>query len=87
MYQELHMSFLPADAAVVNKWLDKIEKSKESAERRVGMYADFEAFFGTLLAVKRFSRVHNTAVALRLMAELAGNALADAQAEVGDKAE
>jgi hypothetical protein len=75
-YEELHISFLPDDAAIFRTWLDKIGKSPAAAERLVGMYADFEAFFATLLAVKQARGVHNTAVALRLMAELAGNALA-----------
>ena len=41
----------------------------------VGIYADFGQFFDMLLAVKSASGVHNTAVALRLMAEKAGLAL------------
>jgi hypothetical protein len=75
-YEELYVSFLPDDAAIFRGWLDKIGKSPAAAERMVGMYADFDAFFATLLAVKHAKGVHNTAVALRLMAELAGSALA-----------
>jgi hypothetical protein len=74
-YEELHISFLPADAGVFGDWLDKIGKSKPSA-RMVGAYADFSRFFEQFLAVKHATGIRNTAVALRLMAELAGKALA-----------
>ena len=79
-YEELHVSFLPDDAQIFRGWLDKIANSNVAVERRVGMYADFDAFFGTLLAVKQVKGVHNTAVALRIMAELAGSAIAAEQA-------
>ena len=75
-YEELFVSFLPADAAIFNDWLDKIGKSNSAAARLVGLYADFGRFFEALLAVKHATGIHNTAVALRLMAELAGEALA-----------
>ena len=75
-YEELHISFLPGDAAVFGDWLNKIGKSNTAATRLVGVYADFAVFFQQLLAVKQAKGVHNTAVALRLMAELAGSALA-----------
>jgi hypothetical protein len=74
-YQELHISFLPGDREVFLAWLESIGKSKAAAERMVGIYADFGQFFDMLLAVKSASGVHNTAVALRLMAEKAGLAL------------
>jgi len=80
-YEELTISFLPGDAAVFNGWLDKIAKSKAAGARLVGDYADFALFFDTLLAVKHTTGVHNTAVALRLMAEMAGGALAAKEAE------
>ena len=80
-YEELTISFLPGDAAVFNGWLDKIGKSKVAETRLVGDYADFALFFDTLLAVKHTTGVHNTAVALRLMAEMAGGALAAKEAE------
>ena len=83
-YEELHISFLPGDAAIFNGWLDKVGKSKAADTRLVGDYADFSVFFETLLAVKHVTGVHNTAVALRLMAEMAGEALAAKEAAVED---
>jgi hypothetical protein len=78
-YEELTISFLPGDAVIFGDWLDKIAKSKP-ATRLVGQYADFGRFFEQLLVVKHVTGVHNTAVALRLMAELAGEALAGREA-------
>ena len=75
-YQELVVSFLPGDAEVFTGWLDKIAKSKTATQRVVGHYDDFDRFFQQLIAVKQAKGITNTAVALRLMAELAGQALA-----------
>ena len=75
-YEELHISFLPGDAVVFRSWLEKIAKSKTAVPRMVGRYEDFRLFFDTLVAVKEAKGVVNTAVALRLMAELAGKQLA-----------
>jgi len=75
-YEELQIFFLPADAAIVTDLLGNIAKSKAAITRLVGAYADFDLFFQKLLAVKHTSGVHNTAVALRMMAELAAEALA-----------
>jgi hypothetical protein len=75
-YEELQIFFLPADAAIFTTLLAKIAKSKAAITRLVGAYADFDRFFQGLLAVKHSTGVHNTAVALRMMAELAADALA-----------
>src|SRR5208337_29879 len=88
-YEELQISFLPADAAIFTDWLTKIGKSKAAITRLVGAYADFDRFFQGLLAVKHSTGVHNTAVALRMMAELAADALArqEEAAAAGDAEE
>ena len=77
---------MPGDAAIFKDWLDKIGKSKR-AMRLVGQYADFGRFFEQLLAVKHATGVHNTAVALRLMSELAGEALAAREAAEAEGAD
>jgi hypothetical protein len=79
-YEELFVSFLPGDAAIFNAWLEKIAKSNSAGARLVGVYADFGRFFEQLLAGKHTTGIHNTAGALRLMAELAGEALAAKEA-------
>lgn len=88
-YEELHISFLPADAGIFTEWLMKIGKSEQAQRRMVGLYQDFDVFFETLVKVKRAQGVTNTAVALRIMAELAGKALASepaAEAPVSKRA-
>jgi hypothetical protein len=60
---------------VFTGWLDKLGKSNRGATL-VGRYQDFDRLFEQLLAVNAAKNVRNTAVALRLMAELAGEALA-----------
>jgi hypothetical protein len=75
-YEEFTISFLPTDAEVFSGWLERVAKSRP-ATHLVATYADFDLFFQRLLAVKAAKGVHNTAVALRLMAELAGKALED----------
>ena len=74
-YEELRVSFLPGDGQVFTDWLTKLDKSG-AAQTLVGRYQDFNLFFEQLLAVKEARNVQNTAVALRVMAELAGRALA-----------
>ena len=88
-YEELQIFFLPADAAIFTTLLAKIAKSKAAITRLVGAYADFDRFFQGLLAVKHATGVHNTAVALRMMAELAADALArrEEAAAAGDAEE
>jgi hypothetical protein len=78
-YEELTISFLPGDAEVFKTWLEKIGKSKAAAERLVGLYEDFDHFFETLIAVKQLEGISNSAIALRLMAELAGKAISSAE--------
>lgn len=77
-YEELRISFLPADKEVVLRWLDALGKIKSHPVAVVGRYEDFSTFFDGLLRVKQVKNVHNTALALRLMAELAGSALSAA---------
>jgi hypothetical protein len=83
-YEELHISFLPPDAAIVRAWLDAAAASPVARERAVGQLADFDAFFDALLKVKHVKGVHNTAVALRMMADLARKALDAEEADAAD---
>jgi hypothetical protein len=82
-YEELRISFLPGDRDVFTDWLAKMPTGKP-VETLVGEYKDFTLFFETLLAVKAAKHVHNSAVAIRLMAELAGQALAAEELTRGD---
>lgn len=86
-YQELHISFLPGDAEIFGSWLDKIARSNGAASRLVGLYDDFGLFFDQLIAVKHATGVRNTAVALRLMAEMAGKTLAAEESQAAQQGE
>ena len=79
-FEELTIAFLPGDKAIFMEWLDKLARSKAAA-RLVGQYEDFTQFFDAIIAVKEAKGVVNSAVALRLMAELAGRQLEAEQAE------
>ncbi|MBI1207236.1 MAG: hypothetical protein GC191_08100 [Azospirillum sp.] len=81
LYHELTISFLPADKAAFDGYLSALTKAAKSKktqpERHVADAANFDAFFDTLIAVKEKYAVHNSAIALKLMAELATDKLAD----------
>ena len=64
------ISFLPEDAEAFKGLLERIEKSKRG-EFLVARLEDFGQFFDAVVKVKEAKGVHNTAVAIRAMAELA----------------
>lgn len=70
-YEELIFLFLPEERDVFEKLLEKVEKVKKKPRRLVAHYKDFEAIFDAVIAVKTKHNIHNAAVALRMMAELA----------------
>lgn len=79
-YEEIRLSFLPADRDVFSKWLAELSKPKGPAaqiEHYVGRLEDFAVFFDAMTKVKKAKNVHNSAIALRLMAELAIAAIAE----------
>jgi hypothetical protein len=69
-YQEMVIAFLPEDAQAFKDLLERIETSRRGAFL-AAHYSDFAAFFDAVVAVKNRTGVHNTAVAIRAMAELA----------------
>ncbi|MBI1209567.1 MAG: hypothetical protein GC191_20080 [Azospirillum sp.] len=84
LYHKLVISFLPADQAAFDGYLTALAKAAESkkiqAVRHVADGADFDLFFDTLIATKEKYAVHNSAVALRLIAGLAAEQLAETAA-------
>jgi ribosomal silencing factor RsfS len=84
-YQELAVQFLPADEVEFKAAVGRIDKAK-GRELLLAHYDDFERFFDAVIAVKQRSNVHNAAIALRLMADLAMERLAQLEAESADKA-
>jgi len=76
-YEEIVVSFLPEDAKIFTDFLAQVEKKKTDSKRLVGHYKDFNTLFDTLVDVKEHAGVHNAAVALRMMVELAAERLED----------
>ena len=79
-YEELTIVFLPEEKAVFLEMVARIEASK-SAHVMVGELATFNALFDALVRVKQDKKIINNAVALRMLATLAVEAL-DAQKDV-----
>ena len=69
-YQEITVAFLPEDAEAFRGLVERIENSKRG-EFLVASYEDFSSIFDAIVKVKDHIGVHNTAVAIRAMAELA----------------
>lgn len=69
-YEEFHMLFLPEQAETFKKALEGLLK-RERGMTLVSHYRDFDAIFDAIVATKKARNVHNTAVALRVMADLA----------------
>lgn len=75
-YQELMFLFLPEQADIFLKVLGKVEKLvAKSGFTIAGHYEDFGRVFDAVVAAKRVRGIHNSAVALRTIAEIALRAL------------
>lgn len=76
-YDELVFLFLPEDDAVFSEALAKIEAVKKRPRRLAAHYRDFDLIFNAIIAVKEKHNIHNAAVALRVMADLAMERMAE----------
>jgi hypothetical protein len=71
-YQELVLLFLPEEQGAFLRALKSIEgKLKKGVPVFVGRYEDFDRFFEAVVAMKKVKGVHNSALAVRMLAELA----------------
>jgi hypothetical protein len=71
-YQELVLLFLPEEQGAFLRALKGIEgKLKKGVPVLVGRYEDFDRFFQAVVAMKKVKGVHNSALAVRMIAELA----------------
>lgn len=70
-YQELTLLFLPAEAADFIDLVKRIEKRSKRPLTLAAVYDDFDRVFDTIVKVKEGLNVYNTALAFRMMAELA----------------
>jgi hypothetical protein len=83
-YFDMVIEFLPEEAEQFDRLLKRIEraaKAKRPPVRHVAHYQDFDALFDSLIRVKEHSDIHNSAIAMRMMAELAVERLKQIEAE------
>jgi hypothetical protein len=85
-YQELVVLFLPEDQERFLRALEKIQKRLEKGTSVVaGRFEDFDQLFDAIVAVKKVRGIHNTAIALRTLAEIALGVLEAEAAAHGEK--
>lgn len=80
-YQEMHLFFLPEDQAVVSEALKTLEAAARKEQAYVARYEDYDAFFAAVVAVKSRFKAFNSAVAVRLLVDLALERLEQLKAE------
>ena len=88
-YEELLILFLPEELTVFQEAVKKLEKSK-ARKAFAAHYADYADIFQAVTETKKKLDIHNTAMALRVMADLALKQLdqmaEEAENEQADKA-
>lgn len=76
-YEEVHLMFLPEDHETFKDIMDKLGKGAAKTTRFVGKIEDYKRFEDTLVAVQDTLNIHNQAMAIFAMAELAAEKLAE----------
>lgn len=74
-FEEITLTFLPEDARAFLDMLKRIGKSDKKLHL-VAQMAEFDKMFEAIVAVKKKRNVHNTALAVAMLAELAMERLA-----------
>ena len=82
-YEEINLAFLPEEKEAFVALLDRMQKAKTEARWIVAHYDDFSRLFDAIIAVKTKLDIHNGAVALRVMADLAMERLAAERTKKG----
>ena len=78
-YEEINLAFLPEEKEAFVALLDCVQEAKSQARWIIAHYDDFARLFDAVIAVKQKLDIHNGAVALRVMADLAMERLAEAE--------
>jgi hypothetical protein len=76
-YQELVIAFLPEDREAFYEFATTLERRYKKAHVLVGEVSSFDALFDAILAVKDGRHIGNTGTALRVMAEIVQQHLAN----------
>lgn len=79
-YQDMLLTFLPEDATAFLDLVKQIETKGKKLVRLLASLNDFDRFFDTAVAVKEKLNIQNTATAVRMMATLAAERLAEIEA-------
>ena len=78
-YEEITLAFLPEEKQAFVAFLERVQEAKSRARWIVAHYDDFARVYDTIIAVKQKLDIHNGAVALRVMADLAMERLAESE--------
>ena len=70
-FEQITILFLPEDAEIFKKVVKSFEKESKPGLKYIARLEDFNRIFDAIVAVKTKLNVHNTALAMRLMAEYA----------------
>jgi len=74
-YQEILLAFLPEDKARLDAQIERLKSGSQKRPKLAARLADFDQTFETIVRVKHNLNVLNTALAILMMAELAGERL------------
>lgn len=83
-YQELRILFLPEELELFEANLEEIAKSKAPPRVHMARFEDFDRLFDAVVRAKKLLDVHNSAIALRMLADLALERLEELEAEVSE---
>lgn len=80
-YEEVTLLFLPSEKEAFMEQIARLEKVKDGNAVLLAHYEDFFTLFNTIVEVKQFKNVFNSAVAIRQLADLAMERLEQLKAE------
>jgi hypothetical protein len=86
-HEEIVLLFLPEEAGAFHAMVKRIEKKSRKPPVFAAARADFEKFFDAIVATKGHLNVHNTALAISMMAQLALERIDQLVAESSDGVE
>lgn len=86
-YEEVHLMFLPEDHETFKNLMESLGKGAAKTTRFIGKLDDYKRFEDTLVAVQDTLNIHNQAMAIFAMAELASERLAEMEMADGHEEE
>jgi len=81
-YQDIILSFLPEDAEAFKELVERFKGTKtKQPDVLVAAYQDFDRFFEAVVKTKTLKNITNTAIAIRAMADLALERIAELESQ------